>query len=46
MKLTGDDVLIEGRQTLKFHVKIPKIAYFTGVPNLAHFFPPGVGFNF
>jgi hypothetical protein len=46
MKLTGDDVLIGGRQTLNFQVKIPKIAYSTGVPNLAHFFPPGVGFKF
>jgi hypothetical protein len=46
MKLTGDDILIEGRQALNFEVKIPKIAYSTGVPNLAHFFPPGVGFKF
>jgi hypothetical protein len=45
MKLTWDDVLIEGRQNLKFQVKIPNIAYSTGVPNLAHFFPPGVGFK-
>jgi hypothetical protein len=46
MKLTGDDVHIEGSQPLKFQVKIPKIAHFTGVPILAHFFPPGVGLYF
>jgi hypothetical protein len=46
MKLTWDDVLIEGRQNLKFQAKIPKIAYSTGVSNLAHFFPPGVCFKF
>jgi hypothetical protein len=46
MKLTWDDVLIEGRQTLKFQGKIPKIAYYTVVPNLAHFSRPGVGFKF
>jgi hypothetical protein len=46
MKLTWDDALIERRQNLKFQVKIPKIAYSTGVSNLAHFYPPGVGFKF
>jgi hypothetical protein len=46
MKLTGDDVLIKGRQNLKFQVKIQNIAYSTGVPNLAHFFSPEVGFKF
>jgi hypothetical protein len=46
MKLACDDFLIEGRQTLKFQVKIPKIAYSTGVPNLANFFPVGAGFKF
>jgi hypothetical protein len=37
MKLTWDDVLLKGRLALKFQVKIPKIAYSTGVPKLAHF---------
>jgi hypothetical protein len=46
MKLTWDNVLIEGRQNLKFQVKIPKIAYSTGVSNFAYFFSPGVGFEF
>jgi hypothetical protein len=46
MKLSWDDILIEGRQKLKFQVKIPKIAYSAGVSNLAHFSPPGVGFKF
>jgi hypothetical protein len=46
MKLTGDDVLKEGRKNLKFQVKIPKIAYSTGVLNFAHFLPPGAGFKF
>jgi hypothetical protein len=48
MKLTGDNdnALIEGKRTLKFQVKIPKTAYLTGVPNLAHFLAPGVGFKF
>jgi hypothetical protein len=32
-------ILIERRQNLKFQIKIPKIAYYAGVPNLAHFFP-------
>jgi hypothetical protein len=44
MKLVWDDVVIEGRQTLKFQAKIPTIAYSTGMPNLARFFRPGVGF--
>jgi hypothetical protein len=46
IKLTWDDVLIEERQNLKFQAKIHKIAYSTGVPNLAHFFPPEEGFKF
>jgi hypothetical protein len=46
MKLARDEALLEGRQALKFQVKIPKIAYSTGVPKLAHFFPPRVGFKF
>jgi hypothetical protein len=46
MKLTGNDVLIEGKKALKFQVKFSKIAYSTEVPSFAHFFTPGVGFKF
>jgi hypothetical protein len=46
MKLIEDDVLVEGRPALKFQVKIPKIVYSTGLPNLDNFFVPGVGFQF
>jgi hypothetical protein len=46
MKLTGDDVYIGRRKTLKFQSKIQTIAYFAVVQILAHFIHIGAGFEF